>query len=252
MRIPILMALVAAAPAPAFADAAASFAAGKWQQAITEGRAEGTSASLTLAGRAVLNLAGYQIRDKEAAKAQIAAAERDFDRAIAKAPNNLEALTQKAIATGYRAKLDKSPGEGKSARDQMAAVLAKNPNFALANAALGAWHGGAVATIGSFLASTLLGANRKDMDRYLSTAMAREPKDIVHPVTYAFTLLDIGAETAPKATTLLRTAVSLPVTDAYDGINHKAAKDVLALLDAKDVKGARALVKKLEPFNNIG
>jgi len=252
VRIAILAALLVALPAPALADAAASFTAGKWQQAATEGRAEGTAASLILAGRATLNIAGYQIRDKDAAKAQIAAAERDFDRAIAKAPNNLEALTQKAIATGYRAKLDKSPGEGKSARDQMVAVLAKDPTFPLANAALGAWHGGAVATIGNFLARTLLGANRKDMDKYLTLAMAREPREIIHPVTYAFTLLDIGADDASKATTLLRTAVKLPVKDAYDGVNHKAATQVLALLEAKDVKGARALVKKLEPFNYFG
>lgn len=252
MRNLIIAALVAATPVVASADAAASFATGKWAQAAAEGRREGTPTSLILAGRATLTIAGYQIRDKEAAKAAITAAEKDFDSAIAKAPNNLEARTQKAIATGYRAKLDKSPGEGKSARDQMQAVLAKDPNYGLANAALGAWHGGAVATIGSFLASTLLGANRKDMDLYLGKAMQREPREIIHPVTYAFTLLDIGADTAPKATTLLRTAVSLPVRDAYDGINHKAARDVLALLEAKDVKGARALVKKLEPFNNVG
>lgn len=254
MRRSILLAAIVASisASPAFADAAASFKAGRWSQAVTEGRAEGTAQSYVLAGRATLAIAGYQERNKDAAKAAIAAAIADFDKAIAKAPNNLEARIERAIATGYRAKLDRSPGEGKDARDQMQAVLAKDPNFALANAALGAWHGGAVATIGNFLASTLLGANRKDMDRYLRLAMARQPQDIIHPVTYAFTLLDIGADTAPQATTLLRTAVSLPVRDAYDGINHKAAKDVLALLEAKDVKGARALVKKLEPFNNVG
>lgn len=252
MRTLMIAALIAAAPAAASADAAASFKAGKWAQAAAEGRAENTAVSLILAGRATLTIAGYQSRGKAAAKEAIALAEKDFDRAIAKAPNNLEARIQKAIATGYRAKIEKSPGEGKAARDQMAAVLAKDPNFPLANAALGAWHGGAVATIGSFLASSLLGANLKDMDRYLTTAIAREPKEIIHPVTYAFTLLDIGANGAPKATQLLRTAVSLPVQDAYDGINHKAAQQVLALLDAKDVRGARALAKKLEPFSNVG
>lgn len=252
MRNLILAAVIVATPVAASADAASSFAAGKWQQAITEGRAENTPASLVLAGRATLAIAGYQARDKDAAKAAIDAAEKDFDRAIAKAPNSLDARTNKAIATGYRAKIDKSPGEGKDARNQMQAVLAKDPYFALANAALGAWHGGAVATIGSFLASTLLGANRKDMDRFLTLAMTREPREIVHPVTYAFTLLDIGEDSLPKATALLRTAVALPVQDAYDGQNHKAAVQVLALLEAKDVKGARALVKKLEPFNNVG
>ena len=251
MRSLIALTLLAL-PGAVSADAAASFHEGKWQQAVTEGRAEGTPASLVLAGRAELTIAGYQARDKDAAKAAIAAAERDFDKALAKAPNNLDARTNKAIAAGYRAKLDKSPGEGKDARQQMEAVLAKDPNFPLANAALGGWHGGAVATIGPFLASTLLGATKKDMDRYLSTAMAQDPKNIVHPVTYAFTLLDISADNAPKATQLLRGAVALPVREAYDGVNRKAAQQVLAKLDAKDVKGARALVRTLEPFGNVG
>lgn len=251
MRNLLIAALVAATPAAAFADAATSFREGKWQQAITEGRAEGTAASLVLAGRARLTIAGFQTRDKATAKAEIAQAEADFAKAIAKAPNNLEAKTQKAIAMGYRAKIDKSPGEGKDAKAQMVAVLSINPNYPLANAALGGWHGGGVATIGSFLARTLLGATVKDMDRYLTLAMAREPNNIIHPVTYAFTLLDIGADNAPKATQLLKGAVALPVRDAYDGINRKAAMQVLARLEANDVKGARALVKTLSPFGNV-
>lgn len=250
MRTLICVVAMATA-APAFADAAMAFKDGRFAEAIKLGRAEGTAPALIYAGRAALMVAGYQSADKASAKVTIGLAERDFAAAIAKAPNNLEARTQKAIAMGYRAKLDKSAGEGKDAKTQMEAVLSRDPNYPLANAALGGWHGGAVATLGSFLASTLLGANRKAMDTYFSNAMARDPKSIVHPVTYAVTLLDIDAGNGAKAATLLKTAVTLPVRDAFDAENRKAAVQVLARLTAGDPKGARILARRLQPFGNL-
>lgn len=250
MRTLICVVAMATA-APAFADAAASFKDGRFAEAIRLGRAENTAPSLVLAGRAALMVAGYQSTDKASAKATIDLAERDFAAAVAKAPGNLEARTQKAIAMGYRAKLDKSPGEGKDARAQMEAVLARDANYPLANAALGGWHGGAVATLGSFLASTLLGANRKAMDGYFAKAIARDPNSLIHPVTYAVTLLDIDAANAPKATALLKSAVTLPVRDAFDAENRKAAVQVLAKLNAGDPKGARLLARRLQPFGTL-
>ena len=250
MRI-LLTALLLGSAAPAFASAADAFREGRFAEAVKLGRAEATAPALVFAGRAALMVAGFQATDKASAKATIDLAERDFAAAIVKAPNNLEARTQKAIAMGYRAKLDKSPGEGKDARQQMEAVLSRDPNYPLANAALGGWHGGAVATLGPFLASTLLGANRKAMDTYFATAIARDPKSIVHPVTYAVTLLEIDAGNAAKATALLKNAVALPVRDAFDGENRKAAIQVLAKLNAGDAKGARLLAKRLQPFGTL-
>ena len=248
----ISIALLLATAAPAFADAAGSFRDGRWAEAVTQGRAEATAASLVYAGRAELTIAGYTLTDKTAAKVAIDAAQRDFEAALAKAPNNQEAAIQRAIALGYRAKLDRSPGEAKETRKAMEAVLAKDPNYALANAALGGWHGGAVATLGGFIAGTVLGASRSASDRYFAVAMARDPKNIIHPVTYAFTLLDLDADNGPKAAQLLRTAVALPTKDAYDAQNRKGAAMVLALLDKGDAKGARTLAKKIEPFGTVG
>lgn len=246
-----LAAALLVSAAPALADAADDFRDGKWQLAVTEGRAENTAASLVFAGRATLCIAGATITDKDRAKTAIAAAERDFDGAIAKAPNNLEARIQKAIAVGYRAKLDRSPGEAKDTRRLMEAILVRDPNYAFANAALGAWHGGAVATLGSFVASAVLGANRKDMDRYFATAMSRDPKNVIHPLTYAFTLIDIDAANAAKVTQLLKQAVAMPPRDAFETQNRKAAQQVLALLMAGDAKGARTLAKRLQPFGGV-
>jgi hypothetical protein len=248
----LLAALLLATGAPAFATAAQAFREGNFAEAVKQGHSEATAASLVIAGRATLNIAGYGLTDKAQAKAQIALAERDFDAAIAKAPNNLEARTYKAIAAGYRSKLDKSPGEARESRKLMEAVLARDPNYALANAALGGWHGGAVATLGSFIASTVLGASRKESERYFAIALAREPRNIIHPVTYAFTLLDLDADNAPQAKTLLKSAIAMPVGDAYDAQNRKGAQAVLALIDKGDNKGARTLAKRIQPFGAVG
>ena len=247
----ITASLLLATAAPAFADAATAFREGRWAEAIRDGRAEATPASLILAGRAQLSVAGYGMTDKAQAKAAIDAAQRDFEAALAKAPSNNEAAIQRAIALGYRAKLDRSPGEAKATRKAMEAVLAKDPGNALANAALGGWHGGAIATLGGFLAGSVLGASRSASERYFATAIAREPKNIIHPVTYAFTLLDLDADNGPKAATLLRGAVALPVHDAYDAQNRKGAAAVLALLDKGDARGARALATKIQPFGGV-
>lgn len=247
----ILFAALLASTSPGWATAADAFRDGRFADAVTQGRTEATAASLIIAGRAALSIAGYQSTDKASAKLAVERAGRDFDAAIAKAPNSLEARTQKAIAVGYLAKLDQSPGEAKAARQQMEAVLARDGNFALANTALGGWHGGGVATLGAFMASTVLGANRKSMERYFNVALEREPRVITHAVTYAFTLLDVSASNAPRATALLKSAVALPTRDGFELQNRKAATQVLALLTAGDAAGARTLSRRLAPFGTL-
>lgn len=237
--------------APALADAAENFRAGRFAEAVKAGRTEATAASLVLAGRSTLNIAGFDTRDKARALALIAEAERDFDAAIAKAPKLQEARVQKAIALGYRCKLTKSPGEAKETRRLMEAARAMNPADGVANAALGGWHGGAVATLGKFIASTVLGANLKDMERYFAAALKAEPNIVVHPVTAAFVLLDVDAGNAARAAALLRTAGKLPPRDAFDKLNQRAAAAVLAKLDAGDAKGAQTLSRRLQPFGQV-
>lgn len=248
----ILLALAFVGEGVARADAADSFRAGRFAEAIREGRAEATAPSLILAGRSTLNIAGFDTRDKARAKALLAEAERDFDAAIVKAANNQEARVQKAISVGYRAKLTQSPGDAKLARKLMEAALAMGRRDALANAALGGWHGGGVATLGRFMASTVLGANLKDMERHFAVALADEPDQVIHPVTFGFVLLDVDAGNARRAAALLRAAAKLPARDAFDRLNQRAAAAVLAKIDAGDAKGARTLSRKLQPFGDVG
>jgi tetratricopeptide (TPR) repeat protein len=235
----------------AVASAATLFHDGRFIEAAGAGRAEGTTASLVLAGRATLIVASFDTSDRERAKTLVDQADHDFDAALQLAPDNLDAQLQKATSVGYRAKLSKSPGLGKETRSRMEAVLARDPSNALAWASIGGWHAGAVATIGKFLAGTLLGANLRVAFADFDTALAKDPKNPATPAFYGLTLLDLGPENAPRALQVLQIATRNPARDAYEGLLKKAVVQVIPLLTAGDVKGAQTLARKLLPFGKL-
>ncbi len=238
--------------APAFADAAGAFHDGKWPAAIKEGEAEGTPASLVLAGRAQLVIAAYETRDKARALEQVAAAEKDFDAALAKTPNSPDAQIQKAIAIGYRAKLTKSPGLGKETRRRFEAVRSAHPELAIGWAAVAGWHGGAIATLGNFMAGMVLGAKPGEVDAGFAKAIKIDPTSPIHRVFYAQTLLDLDAGNAAKAAATLQGIGQFPVSDGYDALARSQGVQLAAALKAGDVKAAQALARRQQAFGNLG
>ena len=129
-------ALLLATAAPALADASAAFRDGRWPAAIAQGRTEATPASLILAGRAQLAIAAYDTPTKARALELVTLGERDFDAALAKAPGNVEAQLQKAVAIGYRAKLTKAPGLAKDSLKRFIAVRTAHPELGNIDAAM--------------------------------------------------------------------------------------------------------------------
>ncbi len=247
----IAAALLLATPAFAAPSAASLFAAGKYPEAVAAGTTEATAASLVIAGRAQLQIAAYQTTDKTKARSLIAAANKNFDAALAKAPGNVDATLQKIIAQGYVAKLDQSPGGAKAMKKALDALLAAYPDDAVAWAVLGGWNGGAVASVGKFVASTMLGANPGNMTKAFDRAMALAPTDPAHPSFYALTLLDIDDDNAPKAKALLARAAAMPATDGYSIALKNAGGGVLKLLNAGDNKGAQAAARRVLPFGML-
>lgn len=250
-RLFIALAMLLTGQGALAASAAELFREGRFAEAATAGRLEATPASLVTAGRATLILASFEATDKARAKEQVEIANRDFDTALAKAPNNIEAQLQKATALGYRAKLSKSPGLAKETRQLMEAVRDRNPNYGLAWASIGGWHAGAVAELGKFIAGTVLGANAKTAITDFETALVKDPRNPVHPAFYALTLLDLGRENAPRASEMLRLCAKLPARDAYEGKLKSATARVAPLLAAGDIKGAQALARELLPFGKV-
>lgn len=248
---PLIVTLLLVAAAPAWASTATLFRDGKFAEAAVAGRAENTAPSLILAGRATLIIASFETIDRDQAKAQIEAADHDFDAALAAAPSSEEAALMKATAVGYRGKLSKSPGLAKETRARMEAVLARDPNYGLAWSSLAGWHAGAVVALGKFLAGTVLGASTKVALADFETGLAKDPKNPVQYAFYALTLLDLGTDNGARATQLLRTLASLPTHDAYEGLLKRETAQVLPLLTAGDVKGAQALARRLLPFGKL-
>ena len=242
--------LVTAAPALA-ADSVSLFREGRFAETATAARSEATPESLALAARATLVIAAYQTADRDRAEALIAQAARDTDIALAKQPANVDAQLQRAIATGYKAKLERSPKLGKQARKLMDAVRIAAPNNATAWAALGGWHGEAVADLGSMIAGTVLGAKKSEALKAYETAIAKDPKSPVFPTFYAFTLLRLDEDNAARATTLLEAATRLQPRDGFEMLLRRQAADVLARLRADDLDGAARLVARYQPFGQI-
>jgi hypothetical protein len=243
-------AVVLAAPVQA-SPAAQAFDAGRFAEAAKLGRQEGTAASLTVAGRAQATVAAFQTSDRKAARDGLLAAERDFDAALALQPGKPDALLQKAIAIGYRAKLENSPGLAKAVRRNFEAILAKRPNDALALGAMGGWHGESVATLGKFLAGTALGAKEGEAKRFYEKALAAPGADPAVPVFYATTLLNLSASNAERAKALLQRAVRAQAGDGFERLMQAHARAILKPLEAGDVAGAQATAKRLSPLGTL-
>ncbi|MGI4879198.1 MAG: hypothetical protein ACRYG4_17120 [Janthinobacterium lividum] len=251
MRLLFALTLLLPAQVALAASAADLYRDGRFAEAAIAGRQEATAASLVISGKSTLTIAGFEVTDKARARAMIDQADHDFDAALAKAPNSIDAQLQKATAIGYKAKLTKSPGLAKDTRERFEAVIARDPNNALAWASMAGWHAGAVSTLGRFVAGAVLGATSKVAFADFETAMAKDPRSPVHPAFYALTLLDLGTENAPRATELLRLASRLQGRDAYENLLRRGATQVLVPLMADDLKGAQTLARRLLPFGKL-
>ncbi len=251
MKHLVAVALLLAA-VPSFASVATdAFQAGRFAEALSAGRKENSAAGLVAAGRAGSTIAAFQTTDRKKARDLLLAAERDFDAALALQPGNPEALLQKAIAIGYRAKLENNIGLAKQARKNFEALLAKRPNDALVLGALGGWHGESIATLGKFIAGTALGANAKDGQRYYDKAVASPGADPVVTVFYATTLLNLSADNAPKAKALLQRAVKAQPGDEFERLMVQNGRAILAPLEKGDVAAAQATAKRLGPLGTL-
>lgn len=246
-----LFALALLVAAPAHAAAEDSFREGRWAEAAREGRAEATVQSLIYAGRANLWLAGYETTERARAEALIAAAERDFDAALAKAPSNVDARLQKAVAIGYRAKLAKSPGLAKDSRDRFVAIRDANPENPLAWSAVAGWHGGAVASLGGFMAGTVLGAKASEFEAGFARVFQLAPRNPAYRTLYAIGLLDLTPRNAAKASTALKGIETLPAADAFERSLRDQGARVAAALAKGDAKAAQTLARRLSAFGTL-
>jgi tetratricopeptide (TPR) repeat protein len=210
------------------------------------------SDACALAARATLTVAAYQATNRTQAEKLISVAIADANKALEQTPNHVEATLQGAIALGYSAKLQQSPGIAKEAKKQMDLALQLAPNNGFATIALAGWNGESVADIGSFLAGTVLGAKKETAIKYYEQSLKLDPASPSFPVFYAFNLYRLDDKKyAARVTQLLGMAMTLKARDGFEAMNITHAKDVLSALKSGDSKRATMLIKHYQPFGAI-
>ena len=116
--------------------------------------------------------AAFQTSDKARALSLIGQAISAADRILMTAPNDHEAVLQRAVAIGYRAKLTRSRADARSSLSAFEALAARNPRDAEAQMVIAGWHLDAIDQLGSFIARTVLGAKEQVGEAALGKAVA--------------------------------------------------------------------------------
>lgn len=248
MRAAAVAALLACASPALAADAEALFASGQFAAAADAARTMKSVESLTLAARATLVVAAYEIGDKANALRLIDEAEADTNHALALAPGDIGATLQKAIAVGYRAKLKRSPGLAKEARALMEAAAKRSPKNPLAWASIGGWHGEAVAEFGKFIAGTMVGAKTDASIAAYEHAVTLDAGSPAYRTLYAITLIGIGKTERAKLRALLTPAATGRGGDGFDQLMRARARALLAVLEGGDAAALAAAAAKSRAF----
>jgi predicted Zn-dependent protease len=228
-----------------------AFEAGRWGEAVGLGREGSTVDDRIAAARAGSVIASYVTRDKEEARRLLAQAVADAEAAVAIQPESGRARVERALVGGFLAKLERSPGRAKGARADAEAALQKDGNDALAHAVLGGWHLESVATLGSLVGRTLLGARESEGRKRFERAIALDPGSVLYPVFYAFALLSLDPMEAPKAAELLVKADRAKPRDAYERLVQANGRQVLVELQKGEPYRARDLAKRLSPLGKL-
>ena len=202
------------------------------------------------ASRDMLTQAVFTARDKAAALTQIAGAEANANATLAKAPHDSEALLTRAMAIGYRAKLNKSRHDALECRAQFEALVAKNPQDPEAQAALGGWHIDAVAALGGLTARGVLGARKAVGYAATDRAVALGGDRALFTGLAALLRLSLDPDDA-RGAALANAAVRGTTPTTLDRLMQRRAGELVNALKGGDRRMVQALAKRLLPLGQI-
>jgi hypothetical protein len=206
--------------------------------------------ALATTPRTGLTHAAFVARDRTVALNEIAAAEAAAAHMLLVAPGDREAQKARAMAIGYRAKLTNSRSDALVARKLFDALVASDPRDAEALAAVGSWHIGAVSSLGGFMASTVLGANRK-------AGLAAIDRSVMLGGNRAFfrglaALLRAELNPAdPMIPALVQAAIASPTPTPIDIFVQRAAVALQGPLKSGDRKSIIAVAKLWLPLGRV-
>ena len=201
--------------------------------------------------RELLVDAAFNAREKATALAQVETARKGAEAVLARTPSNREAQLQRAIAIGYRAKLNRALGDAKASRRAFEALVAANPRDPEAQLALGGWHLLAIVELGPLIARTALGARKAAGMQALDRALALGGGRALVPGYASMTLIQLEPANVARARQLAEQAAKGATPTTADRIMQKRAQALLVPLRAGNGKAAAALATKLMPFGQI-
>lgn len=233
-----LVLAAAGANAESMEDAKAAFAEGRFADAAAIAEAAGTSEGYALAARS-LAVYGHYAAPEEEKKELFERALQLGEEAVRADTANPEGYFQSGHALGRYAQSIGTmkalrKGLGGKTRKMFEATLARDPDHALANLALGGWNADIVSRAGRMMARVMYGATRKKATVHFERALELAPESKVVLLDYALRLPKLaGKKGLERAKGLLKKAVGLPVGDVYGGFVHERAVDELKALEGE-------------------
>ncbi|WP_419826705.1 hypothetical protein [Sphingomonas sp.] len=203
------------------------------------------------APRDTLLRAAFLTHDKAQALALVGDAYQQTTATLAASPGDKEARLQQALAIGYRGQLKRSPADAKATRDALTALVRAYPRDPEVEIAYAGWHLTAVDQLGSFLARTVLGADKATGLAALDKAVALGGNRAFFPAFAAMIRVRLDPKDTAAAASLADRAAAAATPTQLDRVMQRAAQRIAVPLHAGNGAGAAALAKQLLPFGTI-
>lgn len=201
--------------------------------------------------RELLTAAAFQTSDKAKALVLIGQAITASDKILASRPGDHEAMLQRAVAIGYRAKLTRSRSDAKASLASFEALAARDPRDAEAQMVIAGWHLDAIDQLGSFMARAALGAKAEAGQAALNRAVALGGARAFYPGLAAMMQIRLNNKDVAIARKWAEIAAVAPTPTPLDALVKRSAMAILPALRAGNGKDAGAIARKRLPFGNL-
>ncbi|WP_174284683.1 hypothetical protein [Sphingomonas bacterium] len=200
--------------------------------------------------RDLLTQASFFDRDLVSAQRHVESAAQGATAILQRTPQNSEAALMRATAIGYDAKLTGSRSQAIAARTAFETLIAREPQNAEAQLALGAWHVGVVFKLGRFLGRAALGAQKSVGLAALDRAVALGGNRALFAGLSALLRLELDPSD-PRGVQLAELASHEATPTPLDRIMQRSAVAILTPLRAHDGRATKLAAAQLLPFGQV-
>lgn len=201
--------------------------------------------------RELLIHAAFQASSKNAALSDVTVALAATDKILATRPKDIDAQFQKGIALGYRAKLTRSVGDAKAARQIFEKLAAQDRNNGEYQMAVACWNLDAISDLGSFIARTMVGARAATGHEALNRAAQMSPNDVFILGMAAMVTIRNDESAVAAARALAERTMKANAQSSLDRMIQQAMGAILQHLRAGQGAKAAALARKRLPLGTI-